>query len=163
MKAFKISMSKFLQLSVFVCIAGLLIPADAKASPSLVFPFAVNWEILRSGFNNTLDVALEADTYGEEWALEIRPDEGTFLRTPRGTTAVVGIKSSDDPSDLSPFDLLVINEEELARLLGIHEDTIAPWGKEIFIEFRSDGPEEQTFIFKANPKYFVSASLRFQI
>lgn len=146
-----------------ILLHATLIASEVKASPSLIFPFAVNWEILRSGFNNTLDVALEADTYGEEWTLEIRPDEGTFLRTPRGTTAVVGIKSSDDPSDLSPFDLLVINEQELARLLGIHEDTLTPWGKEIFLEFRSDGPEEQTFTFKANPKYFVSASLKFQL
>ncbi|MBC7530594.1 MAG: hypothetical protein H7318_03385 [Oligoflexus sp.] len=151
----------FVRLAILL--ATTLIPLEVKASPSLIFPFAVNWEILRSGFNNTLDVALEADTYGEEWILEIRPDEGTFLRTPRGTTAVVGIKSSDDPSDLSPFDLLVINEQELARLLGIHEDTQTPWGKEIFLEFRSDGPEEQTFTFKANPKYFVSASLKFQL
>lgn len=151
----------FIRLAIIL--ASPLLSSQVKASPSLVFPFAVNWEILRSGFNNTLDVALEADTYGEEWILEIRPDEGTFLRTPRGTTSVVGIKSSDDPSDLAPFDLLVINEQELARLLGIHEDSLTPWGREIFLEFRSDGPEEQTFTFKANPQYFVSASLRFQL
>ncbi|RYZ54858.1 MAG: hypothetical protein EOP07_15240 [Proteobacteria bacterium] len=147
-------------LKIFLILAFAIITQKLEAAPSLIFPFAVNWEILRSGFNNTLDVALEADTYGEEWTLEIRPDEGIFLRTPRATTAVIGIKSSDDPEDLAPFDLLVIKEEELARLLGITEEAAGALGKEVFLEFRSDGPEEQTFTFKANPKYFVSASLK---
>lgn len=137
--------------------------AEVKAAPSLVFPFSANWEILRSGFNNTLDVALEADTYGEEWTLEVRPDDGILLRTPRGTIKAVGVKSSDDPAERAPFDLLVINEKQLAQLFGIQEDSLAPLGREIFLDFRSEGPEEQTFTFKANPKYFVSVVLHLQL
>ncbi len=129
----------------------------------LFFPFVVNWEILRSGFNNTLDVALEADTYGEEWAIEVHGYDAMLLKTPRGSTRVIGIKANEDPADLAPFDTLVVNEQELARLLGIQDDNINPWGREIFIDFSSYGPEEQTFVFKVNPKYFVSVNFRFTL
>ncbi|RZA11675.1 MAG: hypothetical protein EOP10_32705 [Proteobacteria bacterium] len=130
---------------------------------NLIFPFAVNWEILRSGFNNTLDVALEADTYGEEWVLEMRSEENITLKTPRGSTRVIGLKSSFDPASSAPFDILVVNEQELARLLGIEDDTVAPWGSDVFLAFASDGPDEQKFTFKANPKYFVSVNLKFSL
>ncbi len=150
-------------VNVLLLLGPALFTRLSLASPRIVFPFAVNWEILRSGFNSTLDVALEADTYGEEWILEIDHDQGTTLRTPRGTTPVIGVKSSDDPADRAPFDLLVINEPELARLLGIHQEGPLSTQQEVFLEFRSDGPDEQTFTFKANPKYFVSVSLKFQL
>lgn len=130
---------------------------------SLIFPFLVNWEILRSGFNNTLDVALEADTYGEQWVLEMHNPDNIVLKTPRGRTRVIGLKSSQDPSDTAPFDVLVVNEQELARLLGIQDDSVAPWGRDVFIDFTTDSPEEQRFTFKANPKYFVSVNLRFNL
>ena len=152
-------------LKVFIAMATMLCPPLLEASPKLIFPFTVNWEILRSGFNNTLDVALEADTYGEEWTLEIDQDGGTTLRTPRGRTPIIGVKSSDDPEDFAPFDLLVIDEHELGRLLGITQDSQVPeeGSRKIFLEFRSDGLDEQTFTFMANPKYFVSVSLKFQL
>jgi hypothetical protein len=130
---------------------------------NLIFPFLVNWEVLRSGFNNTLDVALEADTYGEEWVLEMRSEDSITLKTPRGSTRVIGLKSSSDPSNTAPFDTIVINEQELARLLGIHDDAVAPWGTDVFLAFASDGPEEQRFTFKANPKFFVSVNLKFSL
>lgn len=130
---------------------------------SLIFPFVVNWEILRSGFNNTLDVALEADTYGEEWVLELRSENSMVLKTPRGSTPVIGIKSNFDPESRAPFDILVISEQELSRLLGIQDDTSTPWGHDVFIDFASDGPEEQTFTFKGNPKYFMSVNLRINL
>lgn len=130
---------------------------------SLIFPFLVNWEILRSGFNNTLDVALEADTYGEQWVLEMHNPDNIVLATPRGRTRVIGLKSSSDPSDTAPFDVLVVSEQELARLLGIQDDSVAPWGRDVFIDFTADNPEEQRYTFKANPKYFVSVNLRFNL
>lgn len=130
---------------------------------NLIFPFVVHWEIMRSGFNNTLDVALEADTYGEEWQLEIKAADNILLKTPRGSTRVIGLKSSDHPSNLAPFDILVINEEELARLLGMEDVSAVDWGRDLFIDFSSEGRDEQTFTFKANPKYFVSVNLRFHI
>ncbi len=129
----------------------------------LFFPFVVHWEILRSGFNNTLDVALEADTYGEEWALEMRSNETMLLKTPRGSTRVIGLKTTDDPADLAAFDTLVVNEQELARLLGIQDENLTPWGRDIMISFSSLGPEEQNFVFKVNPKYFVSVNMRFTL
>lgn len=130
---------------------------------TLIFPFLVNWEILRSGFNNTLDVALEADTYGEEWVLEIRSPDNIILQTPRGQTRVIGLKTNPDPESLAPFDVLVVNEQELGRLLGIQDDAVTPWGRDIFLDFAADGPEEQTFTFKANPKYFVSVNMKFSL
>ena len=60
-------------------------------------------------------------------------------------------------------DVLVVNEQELARLFGIQDDSVAPWGRDVFIDFTADNPVEQRFTFKVNPKYFVSVNLRFNL
>ncbi len=140
------------------CLAG-----RAQAAPVLVFPFQVSWEILRSGFNNTLDVALEADTYAEEWVLVINSDDSLLLKTPHASVPVFGVKTSEGPNAIAPFDVLIVNEKDMAKIFGIQEDTTQPWGREIFLDFTSEGPEEQTLTFNANPKYFMSLTLRFQL
>ena len=93
----------------------------------------------------------------------MRSPDNIILKTPRGQTRVIGLKSTQDIADSAPFDVLVVNEQELARLLGIQDDTVAPWGRDVFINFASGNPDEQRFTFKANPKYFVSVNLRFSL
>lgn len=128
---------------------------------NLIFPFAVNWEILRSGFNNTLDGALEADTYGEQWVLELGANERIILKTPRGSARVVGLKTNPDPNNHAPFDVLVIKESDLSRILGIDDDDTPLVARDVLMDFTSQATEDQRITFQANPKYFVSVNLRF--
>lgn len=125
-------------------------------SGAIWFRFPVAWELLRSGFN-ALDVALEAENYAEYWALlYLGPDE-IELFTPRGHTRVIGIQSQSQNNSGYP-DLLILNEGEFSRLLGLTPD---PTGleKTIFIELPMRDSNEQNFTLNASPKYFVSIQL----
>jgi hypothetical protein len=143
---------------------GLASPLFAMATPKQYgIRFDVSWEILRSGFNSSLDVALEADTYGESWALQVQSPYEMHLITPRGKARVIGLKTQlDSPSD-NPFDTVVLSERQFAKLLGIRMEAIDTVSKDIFIELPVVPGDEQTFILKANPKYFVSVTLHIQL
>lgn len=121
------------------------------------FRFPVTWELMRSGFN-ALDVALEAESYAEYWAiLYISPDEIDLL-TPRGRARVVGLASSPDTPAGYP-DTLVVNESDLARLLGLEADPSAPVEQVVFIALPIQESSEQSFTLKASSKYFVNVQL----
>ncbi|HYX35515.1 MAG TPA: hypothetical protein VE954_20660 [Oligoflexus sp.] len=121
------------------------------------FRFPVTWELMRSGFN-ALDVALEAESYAEYWAiLYMNPDEIDLL-TPRGRARVVGIAS--DPQTPAGYpDMLIVNEGDLARLLGLEPDPAQSVEQVVFIKLPVHDNNEQTLALKASAKYFVSVQL----
>jgi hypothetical protein len=121
------------------------------------FRFPVTWELMRSGFN-ALDVALEAESYAEYWGLlYLSPDELELL-TPRGRAPVVGIAS--DPKTPAGYpDTLIINEGDLARLLGLEPDPAGSVEQVIFIALPMQDSNEQSFTLKASSKYFVNVQL----
>jgi hypothetical protein len=120
------------------------------------FRFPVNWELMRSGFNS-LDVALEAENYAEYWAILYSSPDEIDLLTPKGRARVFGIAS--DPQTAAGYpDLLVVNEGDFARLLGLEPDPSL--GEQvIFIELPMQESNEQSIMLKASPKYFVSVQL----
>lgn len=121
------------------------------------FRFPVTWELMRSGFN-ALDVALEAESYAEYWAiLYLSPDEIDLL-TPRGRARVVGIASSPETPAGYP-DTLVVNESDLARLLGLETDPSDSMEQLVFISLPMQESSEQSFTLKASSKYFVNVQL----
>ncbi len=121
------------------------------------FRFPVTWELMRSGFN-ALDVALEAESYAEYWAiLYISPDE-IDLMTPRGRTRVVGIASHAQTPSGYP-DTLIVNEGDFARLLGLEPDPSASVDQAVFISLPMQDSSEQSFTLKASSKYFVNVQL----
>lgn len=152
--------------TLVVLAAGFLIKTKTALAVPLKqysFSFDVSWEILRSGFNSTLDVALEADTYGESWTLQVNNPYDIHLITPRAKARVIGLKTqAASPAD-NPFDTVVLSERQFAQLLGIQMEAIEPAGKEIFIELPVVPGDEQTFVLKANPKYFVSVTLHINL
>lgn len=121
------------------------------------FRFPVTWELMRSGFN-ALDVALEAESYAEYWAiLYLSPDEIDLL-TPRGRARVVGIASSPETAAGYP-DTLLVNENDLARLLGLETDPSDSVEQLVFISLPMQESSEQSFTLKASSKYFVNVQL----
>lgn len=154
---------------MFLILAGIILFIPAKPLEASVplkqysFSFDVSWEILRSGFNSTLDVALEADTYGETWTLKVLNPFEMQLITPRGKARVIGIKAQPASPEDNPFDTVVLSEKQFAELLGIQMDAISTVPKDIFIELPVVPGDEQTFVLKANPKYFVSVTLQIQL
>jgi hypothetical protein len=121
------------------------------------FRFPVTWELMRSGFN-ALDVALEAENYAEYWAiLYLSPDEIELL-TPRGRARVVGLAS--DPKTPAGYpDTLIVNEGDLARLLGLEPDPADSVEQVIFVSLPMQDSSEQSFTLKASSKYFVNVQL----
>lgn len=121
------------------------------------FRFPVTWELMRSGFN-ALDVALEAESYAEYWAiLYISPEEIDLL-TPRGRARVVGIASQPTTPAGYP-DTLIVNEGDLARLLGLEPDPSASVEQAVFLALPVQDNNEQTFTLKASSRYFVNVQL----
>jgi len=120
------------------------------------FRFPVTWELMRSGFN-ALDVALEAENYAEYWAILYSSPDEIDLLTPRGRARVFGIASLPQTAAGYP-DLLVVNEGDFARLLGLEPDPSSA-EQVIFIELPTQDSNEQSFMLKASPKYFVSVQL----
>jgi hypothetical protein len=121
------------------------------------FRFPVTWELMRSGFN-ALDVALEAESYAEYWAiLYLSPDEIDLL-TPRGRARVVGIASSPETAAGYP-DTLLVNENDLARLLGLETDPSDSVEQLVFISLPMQESSEQSLTLKASSKYFVNVQL----
>ena len=119
--------------------------------------FPVTWEMQRSGFN-TLDVALESESYAEYWAiLYLSPDE-IELMTPRGRTSVVGIRSQTETPANYP-DILVVSEAEFSRLLGLEVIPLGSSEKLIMLELPLRENIEQSLALKGNLKYFVSIQL----
>jgi hypothetical protein len=122
-----------------------------------IFRFPVTWELMRSGFN-ALDVALEAENYAEYWALVyLSPDEIDLL-TPRGRARVIGI-AADSHTPRGYPDMLIVNEGDLARLLGLEPDPSSSVEQVVFLELPTNDANEQNFTLKASAKYFVSVQL----
>lgn len=159
-------LGRFLTLLLLVLLLPTLSQAATLASPEepnisrhghRFFRFPVTWELMRSGFNE-LDVALEAESYAEYWAiLYISPDEIDLL-TPRGRARVVGIASDSKTSAGYP-DTLVVNEGDFARLLGLEPDPSASVEQAVFISLPMQDSTEQSFTLKASSKYFVNVQL----
>jgi hypothetical protein len=121
------------------------------------FRFPVTWELMRSGFN-ALDVALEAESYAEYWALLYTSPDEIDLLTPRGRARVIGISS--DPSTTAGYpDTLIVNEGDLARLLGLDPDPSASIEQVIFLSLPMQDSNEQSFTLKSSSKYFVNVQL----
>lgn len=153
-------------VSLLLCMPAAILHATTLPSPeaptiarpgSRFFRFPVSWELMRSGFN-ALDVALEAENYTEYWAiLYINPDE-IDLMTPRGRARVIGIAS--DPETPAGYpDILIVNEADFGRLLGLEPDPTGSVEKVVLIELPIHDSNEQSFTLKASPKYFVTVQL----
>ncbi len=105
-----------------------------------------------------MDVALEAETYTEYWAiLYVGPDEIELL-TPRGRAQVIGLHHGDEAEGTYP-NLLIINESEFTRLLGMDPDPNGILDKWVFVDLPTRETNEQNFTLKASPKYFISVQL----
>lgn len=153
-------------LPLFGCTLGSALCAAPLPSPTepvvtrrgyTYVRFPVSWELMRSGFN-ALDVALETESYAEYWALLTLSDNEIELLTPRGRTRVIGIQSEPSEDAVYP-DILVVNEAEFARLLGLEPDPLGSLDKWLFIDLPARDIGEQNFTLKASPKYFVSVQL----
>ncbi len=155
---------------IFICGACALIsPQGLKAQvaapetgygyvpnlPILQTHFTMGWEVLRSGFN-TLDVALEAETYLESWTIETTRTE-VYLVSPRARVRVLGIHTQGAYS--APFDTLLISETQLSTLLGINYKSPDNNDKLLFVELPLQDPVSQHFALTASPEYFISVSL----
>ncbi len=119
----------------------------------------VTWELLRSGFN-TLDAALEAETFSETWGLyQVSPYE-YYLLTTRGKTRFIPLRMQEETPEGS-WDTLALNESEFARVLGIDH---SPWHSldaMIFLALHQIDAESQTIVLTASPQYFISISISF--
>ena len=116
----------------------------------------VSWEILRSGFN-TLDAALEAETFVETLGFYYIDSYESYLITPRGRARVVTLAVQDPSTDT--FDTLGLDESEFARILGIDH---SPWHSSpsmVFIKTAAHESDSQTIVLTASPKYFISITL----
>lgn len=120
------------------------------------FRFAVNWELMRSGFN-TLNVALEAEAFQETWTLEQDKFDQAYLSSPRARVPVIGIQTQGQGP--APFDTLVLSEAALAQLLGLQNQALIESEKWIFVELPVRDALPQTFVLTASPRYFISVTL----
>ncbi|MFY7928874.1 MAG: hypothetical protein ACOVS5_08370 [Oligoflexus sp.] len=130
-------------------------PAGLR-SGHLFFRFPVTWEIMRSGFN-TLDVAMEAETYVESWAIHRVSAQEVYLLTPRARTRVVPLLI--DESNEVDFDTLALTEVQFAQLLGLAPVPVEAAERKILIQLPIAETVEQNLILTASPKYFISVHL----
>lgn len=129
--------------------------ANSRAQAPFQLRFPITWEVLRSGFN-TLDVALEAETYAEHWTLESTGSD-TFLTSPRARVRVIGLQTLESTS--APFDTLLVKEADLAQLLGIQQRTSEDKERYLFIDLPIIETRSQQIVLTASPEYFISVSL----
>jgi hypothetical protein len=122
----------------------------------IFFRFPVTWEIMRSGFN-TLDVALEAETYVETWAIHRINAEEVFLQTPRARVRVIPLLIDSENS--VAFDTLALTEVQFAQLLGITPVPLEAAERKILVQLPIAEAVEQNLILTASPKYFISVHL----
>ncbi len=119
----------------------------------------VTWELLRSGFN-TLDAALEAETFAEIWSIYQVSAYETYLITPRGRARLVTLTLHPDSAPQS-YDTLALYESEFARVLGIDHNPLHSLDTMVLITLPEPDAEPQTIVLTASPQYFVSVSISF--
>lgn len=131
-------------------------PSCARAG-CIYVRLPVNWGILRSGFN-TLDVPLEAENSSEYWAILYKDPDDIELLTPHGRARVIGIKSGFDSNTQYP-DILVLNEVEFSRILGLEFNPLIAAEQTIFIDLPIHDSTDQTLVLKTSSKFFISLHL----
>jgi hypothetical protein len=132
-------------------------PALRGGQSFLMLP--VTWEVLRSGFN-TLDAALEAETFSEVWGLHLASAYEAYLITPRGKARIVTSRLLSETPE-GGWDTAILNEAEFARILGIDHSPWHPLDALVFMRLEQTENDSQMITLTASPQYFISVTIYF--